>query len=364
MSNKPLFHGSDLELVEKYYGIPKAKIVSFSANVNPLGISPKFRESMLLNIDSVISYPDRDYKELRTSISNYCGAPFDMIMPGSGATELISRFIRTTAPTKVMLVNPTYSEYEREIRINGGKLTSWQLNEEDDFRLSVEKLCDALDSSFELLIMCNPNNPTGFALHHAGLTELLSHCQRNSIRVLIDETYVEFTEDMEDITAVPLAAKFSSLIVLRGISKFFAAPGLRLGYAVSSDKELRRRVGDTEDPWAINSIAAVSGGAMFSDTEYIMKTKKFAADERSRLLDILKAEPNLHVYEPSANFILMKILKKGITSEMVFEHAVKKGLMLRDCSSFPGLHEDHIRFCLCAPEQNDRLIAAILEILH
>ena len=114
MRSKPQFHGSDLELIEKYYGIPKDKIISFSSNVNPLGISPLFRESLIQNVNAVSAYPDRDYVSLRQAIGAYCGADCEKIIVGSGATELISSFIKSLLPRKAMLINPTYSEYSRE----------------------------------------------------------------------------------------------------------------------------------------------------------------------------------------------------------------------------------------------------------
>ena len=363
MSIKPQFHGSDLEQIEAYYGIPAGKIISFSANVNPLGLSPRFRQSMIDRVDDVISYPDRDYKELRKAVSEYCGAPLDSILAGSGATDLISRFIRTELPHKVMLIDPTYSEYAREISLEGGELISYPLDEKKEFRLDVPELCSSLDDTYDLLVMCNPNNPTGFALDQDGLRKLFGCCANHGINVLVDETYVEFADNMEDITSIPLTEEFQNVIVLRGVSKFFAAPGLRLGYAVTSNDTFRERMNSTKNPWAINSIAAGSGAEMFRDHDYIEKTKTFISKERARLLDILRREPNLHVYEPSANFILMRILKESVTSEDVFEHAVKDGLVLRDCSSFPGLGSSHIRFCLCLPDQNDRLIQKIFEMV-
>lgn len=359
----PAFHGSDLELIEKYYHIPKEKIINFGANVNPLGISPRLCRSLEENIDAIQSYPDREYTDLRRSISEYCGAPISRILVGSGATDLISRFIKSLAPKKVLLVDPTYSEYAREVALEGGVLVSFPLLEEDNFQLDKARLFQTLDPSFDMMILCNPNNPTGTAVRQDDLREILDFCRKRDIYVLIDETYVEFAADMEEITAIPLADTYENLFVLRGISKFFAAPGLRLGYGVTGSQKLFDLINDSKNPWSINSLAAVSAPAMFGDAEYISKTKEFTQKERSRLFDILSKESCLHVYRPSSNFILLKILNPDVTSQMVFEHAIKDGLMLRDCSSFPGLGDKHIRFCFCMPDENDRLIAKILEAI-
>jgi threonine-phosphate decarboxylase len=364
MTAKPQFHGSDLESIEQYYGIPKEEIISFSANVNPLGISPMLRKHLETHIDAITLYPDREYTDLRRAISAYCGAPLEQILVGSGATELISRFVKETLPKKIMLVNPTYSEYAREIGLEGGELVSYQLPESSEFHMDVSDFTARLDSSFDLLILCNPNNPTGSALHHAQLREILRHCRGCGIHVLIDETYVEFADQLEDITAIPLASEFDNLFVLRGISKFFAAPGLRLGYAVTGSEAIRRRINETKNPWSINSLAAVSGACMFQDAAYIRSTREFTHSERLRVLEQLRKIPAVHVFESESNFFLLRILREDVTSETVFDRLIRDRMMLRDCASFPGLGTNHIRFCLCRPEQNDRLLAGLQQLLQ
>ncbi|MEG2145670.1 MAG: threonine-phosphate decarboxylase, partial [Lachnospiraceae bacterium] len=97
--------------------------------------------------------------------------------------------------------------------------------------------------------------------------------------------------------------------------------------------------------------------------EYITGTKKFINGERDRLYGILKQESELYIYKPTANFILIRILKEGMTAADFFEHAIREGLLLRDCTSFPGLGSNHIRFCFCHPDENDRLVRNIQECL-
>ena len=364
MCAKAAFHGSDLELVARQYGIPQDQIVSFSANVNPLGISPMLRQGLIDSIDKVMSYPDRDYTQLREAISGYTGAPADQILVGGGATEIISLFIKNLAPKRVMLVNPTYSEYAREIGLEGGELISYQLLSEQEFRVDVDDLCSRLDSTFDLLILCNPNNPTSSAVHRQALRQILAYCRARNIYVMVDETYAEFAPDLEDITAIPLIGEFDNLLVLRGVSKFFAAPGLRLGYGMTSNAGVLSYINSTKNPWTLNSLAAAAGCRMFADEDYIQRTRQFTRQELERLCALLRQEPGLHVYEPSANFVLLRLCKPGITSEMAFEYCIRQGLMIRDCASFPGLGDNHIRFCLNLPEQNDRLMAALQSLLR
>ncbi len=360
---KKEFHGSDLELIEQEYGIPKHQIVSFSSNVNPIGISYKLKQSIHDNVDVLTTYPDRECVELRRAISEYCMAPLEQIMVGSGVTELISMCIETIKPKKALLINPTYSEYERVIKINGGEVISFPVEEKDEFRLNVEKLCDTLEDAYDLLVICNPNNPTGTSVKHEELRKIFTYCKQHKIYVMVDETYVEFAEEIAQITSIPLAQEFDNVFVMRGISKFFAAPGLRLGYMINSNDEIRDYMNRAKNPWTINTLAAVCGAEMFRDIEFIMETQRVMREEKNRLLEILKGISGLKVYEPTANFILMKILKPKVTSEMIFEHCIKDGLMIRDCSSFPGFGKEYIRFCICKPEDNTRLMNKLKEIL-
>ena len=135
LQHKDHFHGSDLEKIEQLYGIKKEEITSFSANVNPLGISPLLKETLANHIDAITSYPDREYLSLRQCIADYVGADYENIIMGNGSTELISLFIQIEHPKKALIIGPTYSEYEREIALGGGTSLYYPLQEELDFAL-------------------------------------------------------------------------------------------------------------------------------------------------------------------------------------------------------------------------------------
>ena len=122
IKHKDHFHGSDLEKIEQIYGIKKEEIVSFSANVNPLGVSPLLRTALSEQIDAITTYPDREYTSLRKCIAEYCGTEYENVIVGNGSTELISLFIQMEHPKKAMVIGPTYSEYEREISLGGGRI--------------------------------------------------------------------------------------------------------------------------------------------------------------------------------------------------------------------------------------------------
>lgn len=363
MEHKDHFHGSDLEKIEQFYHIKKEDIISFSANVNPLGISYKLRDTLVQHIDAITTYPDREYTSLRKAIASYVNTDFNNIIVGNGSTELISLLIQIRKPKKALVLAPSYSEYEREIELQGGTICYYQLKEEENFKFEIKNLETALKDQVEMLVLCNPNNPTSSVINQEEMKKLLTICKQNNIFVMIDETYVEFAKAMEQITSIPLIEEFDNVIILRGISKFFAAPGLRLGYAICGNKSFLKEINDKKNPWTINSLATIAGEIMFSDTEYMQKTKALIADERKRIVSIFRQYDTVKVYPCHTNFILIKILKPNVTAMDLFEAAIKKGLMIRDCATFPTLDETYFRFCFMLPEQNDQLLSTILPLL-
>lgn len=362
MKPKEHFHGSDLEEIEQVYGIKKEEIVSFSANVNPLGVSFRLRETLTKHIDAITTYPDREYASLRKCIADYVHTDYRNIIVGNGSTELISLFIQIAHPAKALIVGPTYSEYEREVSMGGGRSHYFSLTEAGEFELDTASLTEELSHNVDLLILCNPNNPTSSVIKRGQMREILDYCKRKSITVLVDETYVEFTEDPDEVTAVPLTEFYNNIIILRGISKFFAAPGLRLGYAVCGNHDLQREIDQKKNPWSINSLAAVAGEIMFTDQEYIGKTRELICSQRRYVCERLDADPNFKTFHAHANFVLVKILNDRFTSGDVFDAAIRQNLMVRDCSTFPFLNNKYFRLCFMLPEQNERLLRVLLDL--
>ena len=357
------FHGSDLEKIERTYGIRKEDIVSFSANVNPLGASPLLRKKLPEHTDVIETYPDREYSALRLAIAHYCGSDAAHILVGNGSTELITLFIKTVSPKKAMIIGPTYSEYARELSLAGSGSVYFPLKEEDDFRLDVSSLCEALDADVDMLIMSNPNNPTSTAITKDDMAKILDTGKALGIFVMVDETYVEFAEDYDEIDSISLTANYGNLCLLRGFSKFFAAPGLRLGYAICSDSDLISKMSAIKDPWTVSSVSDIAGQIMLTDRDYIEKTKSLIFSERRRVTDLLRNVPGLKVYEPVANFVLCRIEKENVDADILFDKAIRQNMMIRNCSNFMFLDRSFFRFCFMNPSDNDRLLALIREVI-
>ncbi len=361
--DRPAFHGSDIEQIEQYYKIPAESIIKFGANVNPLGLSATLKKDLAEHLDVITSYPDRDYKELRSAIADYCGVKMEYVVTGNGSTELISLLISERNARHAMVIGPTYSEYERELSLTGGRISEYNLSEEHDFHLDIDDFAKALADDVDFVILCNPNNPTSSAMKKDELRSLLEFCNSRDIFVMIDETYVEFAPDVSEITAMPLAATYDNLMILRGVSKFYAAPGLRLGYGVTSNQAFLDTLKEHQNPWSLNSLGAYAGVRMLQDKDFIQKTRSLILSERERILNELNSFRYAKAYPAYANFILVKILRDDLTSFDIFDRAIRQGMMIRDCSSFEGLPGEYIRFCIMLPEDNTRLLHCLAESL-
>lgn len=363
MNTKPVFHGSDIEKICEYYHLKKEDTINFGANVNPLGLSASVKAALASHLDILSSYPDREYTSLREVLSAYCRIPSDYILPGNGSSELISLLIDALSPKHTLILGPTYSEYSRELSFSGSTQEYYHLKEEQDFRLDADDLCTVLaKGNYDLLIICNPNNPTSSAILHDDMEKLLCFCADHGVFVMIDETYVEFAPDIEAVTAVPFTQRFTNLCVLRGVSKFFAAPGMRLGYAVTGNPDFLRKMKEKQIPWSLNSAGAYAGELLFQDQDYIDRTRQLILTERGRMYDALSQLASFKVFQPYANFLLLKILKEEKTAFDVFETCIKNGLMIRDCSSFQCLDGEFVRFCIMMPEDNSRLLKVLEKV--
>ena len=357
-------HGGDLDAIEKKYGIPKKEIIDFSGNINPLGFPESVKKALAENLDIISVYPDKNYTALRKSIAAYTGADYENIKVGNGSTELISVFIKSVNAKKSIILGPAYSEYENELKNTGSDFEYFPLKEEDDFEADVPKLIEALTPDIDLFIMCNPNNPTGTAITVTQLDEILAHCKKNNTAVMVDETYIEFSDNLKEICAIPLTSKYDNLFVIRGTAKFFAAPGLRLGYGISSSKKFHELLAKNQNPWSVNILAEFAGERMFSDKEFNEKTWKLITSERKKALDEFKTWKNIKAYESSANFILLKLLTNKTSAAEIFEKMIAKKMLIRDAASFTFLDESYLRFCILSPEHNKMLIDELKKIVE
>ena len=351
-------HGANVFEIAKDEGINIEDIRDFSSNINPLGPSKKALESLKDNLNLLSTYPDVDYLDLREAISTYASCKREHIVLGLGSTEILRDTIYYFAPKTAMILSPCYSEYERELRKISSHIIEYNLEEKNDFKINLDQLINTInEKNIDFLIFANPNNPTGTILKNSEVERVL---RETSARVLVDETYIEFT-DMDVFSSSSLTKIYDNLVVVRGTSKFFALPGIRLGYGLTSNEGLLKFFKDKEVLWQINSVAEICGKVMFSDKAYLDKVYDFIRSRRENFYEELAGIENLKAYESFGNFILVKILK-GPDARILREKLMKKGLVVRNCESFKKLDKSYFRFCILDDDSNERLIENLKEI--
>lgn len=354
-------HGANLFELAIKYNFNIDDIMDFSSNINPFGASPKALNAISSNPNMVSIYPDPSYYDLKLSIRSYSRANEENIILGTGATGLISGFIKYVNPSNAMILSPAYSEYKKELSSIGSNIFELFLDEAENFIPNTDKIIDyANANNCEMIIICNPNNPTGSILSAEQIKAILS---RTNSYILVDETYIEFT-NQENYSSAPLVNEFSKLFVIRGTSKFFSTPGIRLGYALNSDEQLKTKLQNQMNLWGINIFADKMGQIMFLDYEYQNKTYKLIETERNYIFENLNKIKDLKVYPSQGNFILSKIVSPKLNAADIYTALLPHKIIIRNCTSFPGLDENYFRVCTLKPEQNALLIENLNQLFN
>jgi histidinol-phosphate aminotransferase len=334
------------------YGLKPEDMIDFSVCTNPFMPPPGIKET--LSQIPIEQYPDSEATEFCQELSAYLGVPAGNILAGSGTTELI-RLIAMTyfrQGDPILILEPTYGEYEIACRMAGTKLVRHRAREEDDLTTRIEDIVGLIQKHRPRgVFICNPNNPTGKYLSRRDI-ETVIDAGEDSLFVL-DEAYIAFVT--ESWNSVELAAR-GNVVVLRSMTKDYGMPGLRLGYTVAR-QEIIKNLRRVRPPWNVNIIAQTVGTAVLENREYldwslgqIQEVKKFLTDELSRL--------GFKVLPSDTNYFLMKVGSAGKFRNSLLKH----GILVRDCTSL-GLPE-YVRIAPRTMPECERLIAAIDRTLH
>lgn len=361
MGEEELFnylHGGNLERAMERYDISLDKIIDFSANINPLGISPKIKEVIVKSIDQLSHYPDPECKEVKKEISGYFKIDYENIILGNGSTELIYLIVQTLKPKKVLIPIPTFCEYERALNNNNVSIIFYKLKEKQEFLLSMDEIIPQL-AGIDLVFLCNPNNPTGTFLHREEVLILVKEIQRRKIFLVLDEAFIDLHEEESFIKEVK---NYDHLIILRSLTKFFGLPGLRIGFGVGSSK-LIKELEIQKIPWSVNYLAQIAVREVLRDEKFISKSRSFLLEEKEFFYQELSNIEGWKVYKPSANFIFIKLLG-NISSEMLQDQLGRKGILIRDCSNFRGLQKGKFfRVAVRTRKENLMLLKELKTIL-
>ncbi|MDI6703657.1 MAG: threonine-phosphate decarboxylase CobD [bacterium] len=354
-------HGGNIKEAIERYNLKGKRILDFSANINPLGPPDYVRDIILDNIDCIKHYPDPQSKELKTMVAQYLGVGEENVIVGNGSMELIYLITKALFHREGLIPSPTFREYESSLKSFGSTPRYLRIREEDDFQLYSDDIIKNLHRS-KLLFLCNPNNPTGRMIGREELKTLINHTEKNGVFVVIDEAFIDFVNDAQDESMVNLAATGKNIFVLRSLTKFFALPGLRIGYGVGNSGLIRRLEG-IRGVWSVNTFAQAVGSQVLKDKGFIKKTCEFIKEERRYLFDALSGFNSLKPYLSSVNFLLIKLIQDKVNSKYLTQALGKRGIMIRDCSSFRYLNSRFIRIAIRRREDNLCLINNLREVL-
>ncbi len=354
-------HGGNIYEVAKKYGYEESEILDFSANINPLGVPNSLKNAIISNINSLVNYPDPNYRDLVKAIAEYNGINEEYILPGNGATEIIFKFIEALSPKKALILAPTFSEYERSLRRVKCTVEYFYLDEKNDFKLDKNRFMESMNNDYDLIVLCNPNNPTGQIIDRKILSSILSKARENQTNLMVDEAFIEFVDSEELATMLEYIHEYKNLYIIRAMTKFFAVPGIRLGYGITSNKEIISSILDKREPWTINTFASMAGRVLLTDKEYITQSKDFFNRERKFMYDNLKNLNFIEVYRPEANYIFLKLLKE---MDSLQESLIKRKILIRSCDNYINLDSRYFRAAIKDRNSNNKFIKAMKEVLY
>lgn len=345
-------HGGDIETFKEKLN---QEFIDFSSNINPFGIPREIEEEISSSISDLKRYPDIQYRELKKYLGKYLKCHKDNILVGNGVMELIDHAI--SLYDKILLVHPSFLEYEERAKLHGLKIDSIVLK--GDLSLNQESgLLDKIQEG-QLLILGNPNNPTGYRIEENYLKEIYKKiCEKNGMLVL-DEAFYEFTP-MEYNSIDLFKNRLQNIIILRAATKFFALPGIRLGYGVTNI-DMKKKIEERSLPWSVNTLAAKAGTRLHELEEYSKKSRRYFKEERQRIFNRLENLQGIKYYKSQANYVLLEFLTS--TGKDCLDYMLERGIIVRTCDNYQGLTKKHIRFAIRNREENDYFIENLKEFL-
>lgn len=342
---------------------PKGEIIDFSANINPLGLPLKVKREIIKKLDSLIHYPEPESASLKKTLAAFHGIKTENLLIGNGTIEFIYLIPRALRVKTALIINPTFTEYEYAVKLNGAKAFFLNTSEKKGFKINTagfKKIIPKVD----IVFLCNPNNPTGYVIPREDMLGVLRVCRRFKTIVVLDEAFIDFAENSSGLTMLEEAVKNRFLIVLRAMTKFYALSGLRLGYLVSHSS-LVKKISRFQQPWNVNAPAQTAGEAVIKDKDYIEKSRKFVLCEKKRLFNGLNRIKGIKAYPPGANFILCRLKNASVMdARKLKEVLIKKNLLIRSCGDFRGLGDSFFRVAVRRPNENKKLVSALKQIIE
>lgn len=352
-------HGGNLGWAATLAGRTPSLILDFSASISPLGPPESALEAIQSALTGLNSYPDPGYVTFRETLGEVLSLDPDWILPGNGSAELLTwAALDLSSLTGTVLLTPAFGDYERALGTFGVNVLRYPLLiEKDQWFFPWERLGKTVGKNQLGLLFNNPHNPTGLLGNRRELVSLLS----DFALVVIDEAFMDFLPPCQEQSLLSLVRESPNLVILRSLTKFYALPGLRLGYAIAHPDRLLRWQ-QWRDPWPVNILAEAAALAVLRDTQFSANMWDWLEKARWQLWQGLCQLPGLIPYRGTANFLLVKsTVSVTILQKLLLQN---HGILIRDCLSFPELGDHYFRIAVRTSLENDRLLTALNQVLN
>ena len=341
----PVIHGGRPTLHD-------SKIIDFSSNISPIGIPPSVKKTLKKNIDNIKNYPDFSSSTVISSLKKYTQLEKSNILVGNGAIEIIYNFCFAflSKKTKVLIPVPTFQEYETAAKLNNCKISYFKT-------MNLSKNLDLFISQIPksgCVFICNPNNPTGKLLPKNQLLQIIQKAKKLSTLVFVDECFIEMVPESNE-SIISYVKKYENLFVLRSLTKSFALPGIRIGYAAAS-KQIIEILEKIKIPWSVNSLAQDAANTALKNKSHLIKSNLMIKKELNYLTNKINKLDGFHCDDSSTNFILIKIKKD---STKLQKKLLEQKFLIRDCKNFRGLNNHYIRIAVKSHKDNLKLVKAL-----
>ena len=325
------------------------KLIDFSSNINVFNMNERLFSFIRDDFDHVNVYPDIKAREAIDNVATYLACDASNIILGNGSIEIIDKAIHRAS--RVVIFDPSFYEYE--LRASVYKKELIRINYKD-FKIDFDEL-NVLKKN-DLLILTNPNNPNGRLLKKEELLKALEICKEHGATLLLDEAFIEFT--LHDYDSIKLF-KDEDVIIVRAMTKTFALPGVRFGFAYVP-KDFKDYYDELSLAWSTGFIQNEAAKLLADSEEYLSETKKYYQDERARLKNIYKAFENFKMIDSDANFYLLKL--KKLSDEEMYKIMLEKGILLRRMQGYKNIGSNYVRLAIRTREENDYLLEKLREI--
>lgn len=333
--------------------------LDFSVNLNPLGISENIKKELIKSIEMADCYPDPENRQLTEKLSKITGIESERLVFGNGASELLMAICHAFKPKNVLLPVPSFTGYEHVIKAVKAETVFYYMKEENDFSPE-EAVLEEIHSGIDMLFLTNPNNPTGAYIRHDLLDKILNRCREQGIKVVLDECFMELSDDPENNTFITDIDNHPELIILRAFTKSFAVPGVRLGYLTGGCTDTVSKIKEQLPERNVSVMAAAAGSAALECVKELSGARETIKKERAYLTGRLE-ELGFSVTDSKAGYLLFK--EKKESGRDYYHELLKEGILIRDCSDYRGLSAGYMRVAIKTREENMILADAFKRLI-